>query len=53
VASISCRFFPVEGDSTIADLCYGTDVWADVRLIGTNLETREEERSLTGRSQRP
>jgi hypothetical protein len=38
------RLYPVEGDSAIAELWHGDDVWADLRLDGIRLDERGERR---------
>jgi hypothetical protein len=38
------RLYPVEGDSAIAELWHGDDVWADLRLDGIRLDEHGEQR---------
>jgi hypothetical protein len=41
------HLFPVEGDSAIAELWHGDDVWADIRLEGVALDAFGEDRVAT------
>jgi hypothetical protein len=41
------RLYPVEGDSAIAELWHGDDVWADLRLDGIRMDEHGEQR-VTG-----
>jgi ribosomal protein L7/L12 len=43
------RLYPVEGDSAIAELWHGNDVWADLRLEGIRLDEHGEQRVADAR----